>query len=398
MTSPSASQSPQTPPANLMRLAVAGAALLVIAGGAAFFFASQHAQRNAAIPTNAVTVTIGAKSCDPNVLTVPAGAATFQIVNKSDRALEWEILDGVMVLEERENIAPGLTTMMSTKLAAGDYAITCGLLSNPRGTLHVTPAAAVAGGIAAPSLVSFVGPLAEYKVFLVLQSNALAQGVAVLADAIKGGDLTKARSLYANAVAPYRRIEPVAKRFADLDSAIDANAEYFEQREKDPAFTGLHRIEYGLFSQNSLDGLAPVADRLVADVATLQRRLHDLKLTPSLLADSPAKLVAAMADTEVPAGAENYAHTDLAGFDANLVGVGKMVSLLRPVASVAAPALSTEIDQQLAAANKALAGLKVGGSYPAYENVSAADRAALATKLQALAASLGKLDSALGLQ
>ncbi len=52
-------------------------------------------------------VTIQGNACDPNEITVPAGRTTFTIVNKSNRALEWEILDGVMVVEERENIAPG---------------------------------------------------------------------------------------------------------------------------------------------------------------------------------------------------------------------------------------------------------------------------------------------------
>ena len=42
-----------------------------------------------------------------------------------------------------------------------------------------------------------------------------------------------------------------------------ARAEYFEKREQDPAFSGFHRLEYSLFQQRSLDGLAPVAQRLL---------------------------------------------------------------------------------------------------------------------------------------
>ncbi|MDA4832745.1 cupredoxin domain-containing protein, partial [Enterobacter hormaechei] len=86
----------------------------------------------------------------------------FNIVNKSDRALEWEILDGVMVLEERENIVPGFTQTFTAKLNPGTYQITCGLLNNPRGTLTVTPSAEADAAAARPALVAFVGPLAEY--------------------------------------------------------------------------------------------------------------------------------------------------------------------------------------------------------------------------------------------
>jgi iron uptake system EfeUOB component EfeO/EfeM len=71
-------------------------------------------------------VAINAKSCEPNELTVPAGRSIFEIVNNSDRTVEWEILDGVMVLEERENIAPGSSRrsrpswrQVNTRLPAG---------------------------------------------------------------------------------------------------------------------------------------------------------------------------------------------------------------------------------------------------------------------------------------
>ncbi|WP_204271950.1 cupredoxin domain-containing protein, partial [Escherichia coli] len=66
------------------------------------YYASTKVKTGAS--AGAITVTISEGKCDPNALTVPAGRTTFNIVNKSDRALEWEILDGVMVLEERENI------------------------------------------------------------------------------------------------------------------------------------------------------------------------------------------------------------------------------------------------------------------------------------------------------
>ena len=79
-----------------------------------------------------------AEACEPNELTVPAGRRSFEIHNRSDRPVEWEILDGVMVVAERENIAPGLKSTLEARLRPGDYDITCGLLSNPRGGLHVT--------------------------------------------------------------------------------------------------------------------------------------------------------------------------------------------------------------------------------------------------------------------
>jgi iron uptake system component EfeO len=55
-----------------------------------------------------VKVTVNDKQCEPMKVTVKAGKTQF-IQNHSQKALEWEILKGVMVVEERENIAPGFT-------------------------------------------------------------------------------------------------------------------------------------------------------------------------------------------------------------------------------------------------------------------------------------------------
>jgi iron uptake system component EfeO len=54
--------------------------------------------------------------------------------------------------------------VINANLQPGDYAITCGLLSNPRGTLHVTPTAASDAPPKRPSMVAFVGPLSEFRV------------------------------------------------------------------------------------------------------------------------------------------------------------------------------------------------------------------------------------------
>jgi iron uptake system EfeUOB component EfeO/EfeM len=104
-------------PSRALQFAVAGSVVLMIAAGAMFYFASQAAQKKRiANSGNETVVTINAKSCEPNSITVPAGKNAFRIVNASDRAVEWEILDGVLVVEERENIVPGLSQIINANL------------------------------------------------------------------------------------------------------------------------------------------------------------------------------------------------------------------------------------------------------------------------------------------
>lgn len=396
MSSSSSDNKPST--SNLMRAAVAGSALLVVAGLAAFWYASNEARK--APPRtadNAVTVTIQGNACDPNEITVPAGRTTFTIVNKSNRALEWEILDGVMVVEERENIAPGFSRTMTVKLQPGEFAITCGLLSNPRGKLRVTPSAASDAEAARPSLVNYVGALAEYQTFLRLEAGSLEDAVGALSDAIKAGNLQQARALYTPAHQAYKRIEPMAELFADLDTRINARADYFEKREADPGFTGFHRIEYALYSQNDVKGLAPVVDKLTGDIGTLKERLRGLDMPPERLAGSASKLLRRVADNLPAGGEDHYGHAEVANLQGTYEGTKKISELLQPLLVKAAPALQKSVDERFAAFDAALAPYREGeGFKPA--PLDEAQRKALAEPVRALAEELGKVNAALGLE
>lgn len=390
---------PQASPPRALRWAVAGSVIVMIAAGSLFYYASTMAAAKRQANHDEVLVTIHPHSCEPNVLTVPAGHAGFRIVNRSDRAVEWEILEGVLVVEERENIAPGLSQVINANLLPGDYAITCGLLSNPRGTLHVTPTAASdAAAKAKPSMVAFVGPLSEFRVYLSSQSSALIKAVTALEQAIESGDLSQAQTLYVPARAAYQRIAPAAQRLAELDNAINSRADYFEKREQDSGFTGFHRIEYALFQQRNLDGLTPVAQRLIADVTTLKQQLLAQSLPPEQLVSIAVRNLNSIAEERANSGEEErYSHTDLNGFASNLEAARKVVDLLRPLLTKSAAELLPKIDSAVAGLDAELNGFKVNEGYASYDSVSAEQRKQIANKAKALADALDGIDPALGL-
>lgn len=85
-----------------------------------------------------IAITVTKSGCVPTSVSIESGKTTFKITNESSRAMEWEILKGVMVVEERENIVPGFVQTLTATLDPGEYQMTCGLLSNPKGILKVT--------------------------------------------------------------------------------------------------------------------------------------------------------------------------------------------------------------------------------------------------------------------
>jgi iron uptake system EfeUOB component EfeO/EfeM len=398
-TSPTGLPPQKAKPPRALQFAVAGSVVLMIAAGAMFYFASQAAHKKRLANTgNETVVTIHAKSCEPNEITVPAGKNAFRIVNASERAVEWEILDGVLVVEERENIVPGLSQIINANLMPGDYAITCGLLSNPRGVLHVTPTAESEAALKArPSMTAFIGPLSEYRVYLSIQSSALIRAVTDLQQAIEAGDLAAAQNAYAPARAAYQRIAPAAQRLAELDNAINARADYFEKREQDPGFSGFHRIEFGLFSQKSTDGLAPVVQKLQTDLTELKTQLLAQTIAPEQLASMVVRNMRSLADIRSNGEEERYSHIDAAGFAANLEGTRKVIDLLRPLLSRNSGDLLKKLDDASTALDDQLLLLKTDNGYKPYDQVSTEQRKQIADKAKALADALDGIDPALGL-
>lgn len=154
----------------------------------AALFSSAFMANAADIPQVKVTVTD--KQCEPMTITVNAGKTQFIIQNHSQKALEWEILKGVMVVEERENIAPGFSQKMTANLQPGEYDMTCGLLTNPKGKL-IVKGEATADAAQSDALLSLGGAITAYKAYVMAETTQLVTDTKAFTDAIKAGDIEK---------------------------------------------------------------------------------------------------------------------------------------------------------------------------------------------------------------
>ena len=342
-----------------------------------------------------IKITVNDKQCEPMALSVPAGKTQFIVHNASQKGLEWEILKGVMVVEERENIAPGFTQKMTANLEPGEYDMTCGLLSNPKGKLTVT----AAGDQTAvkPDAMALVGPIAEYKVYVTQEVAQLVTQTKAFTDAIKKGDLALARKLYAPTRQHYERIEPIAELFSDLDGSIDAREDDFEQKAADPKFTGFHRLEKILFGDNTTNGADKFADQLYKDTLELQQRISGLTFAPNKVVGGAAGLIEEVAASKISGEEDRYSRTDLWDFQANVDGAQKIVNLLRPLLEKADKPLLQKIDANFKTVDSVLAKYRTKAGYESYEKLTDADRNAMKGPITALAEDLAQLRGVLGL-
>ena len=400
-----------------------GSLLVLVLGAVAFWQASGPAQlpANAAgrVPAAAgsaeetvVRIDIHQDTCTPNAVTVPAGRVQFQIVNQSQRALEWEILDGVMVLEERENILPGMAKTVATRLAPGQYQMTCGLLNAPRGTLTVTASAAFQADAAKPPVSAFVGALAEYQVYQLTELATLQDMLQALqqratdthAPAPDDGYPQDPQALVALARGQYQKLAPLAAQYGDLNARIDARAADFALRDKDPAFVGLQRIASSLQAGDAPDQLLPLVTDLQADVDQLGQRLADAQLQPPAIANASSRALE-RASTLIPGDATTpeQGRAVLQFVRGSLAAADKAQQLLGPVLAHANPALQQQLHNNLGKVRQLLAEQGVpaddgdAGTTPGAQ-LNPVQCQNLAQALYQASQTMAKVNMALGLQ
>ncbi|MDF2397414.1 iron uptake system protein EfeO [Pseudomonas sp. 3MA1] len=251
---------------------------------------------------------------------------------------------------------------------------------------------------AATAPLELVGPISDYKIYVTEQLDELASHTQQFTAAVKQGDLASAKKLYAPTRVYYESIEPIAELFSDLDASIDSRVDDHEQGVKAADFTGFHRLEYSLFSENSTEGLGELADRLNKDVKDLQTRVAGLTFPPEKVVGGAAALLEEVAATKISGEEDRYSHTDLYDFQGNIDGAKKIVDLFRGQIAKQDQAFVAKVDKNFATVNTILAKYKTAdGGFMTYDKVKDSDRKALVGPVNTLAEDLSTLRGKLGL-
>lgn len=261
------------------------------------------------------------------------------------------------------------------------------------GLLHLPLSA-----VAATAPLDLVGPISDYKIYVTEQLDELASNTQQFTDAIKQGDIATAKKLYAPTRVYYESIEPIAELFSDLDASIDSRVDDHEKGVKAEDFTGFHRIEYSLYSENSTQGLDALADGLNKDVKDLQTRVAGLTFPPEKVVGGAAALMEEVAATKVSGEEDRYSHTDLYDFQGNVDGAKKIFDLFRTQIEQSDKAFAAKVEKNFSTVDKILAKYRTkAGGFETYDKVSDNDRRALIGPVNTLAEDLSTLRGQLGL-
>jgi iron uptake system component EfeO len=337
--------------------------------------------------TGPVTVKATDSECALSRGEVKSGTSTFSVSNGGSKVTEFYVYaEGDRVMGEVENIGPGLKRELIVELPTGKYQAVCkpGMVGDGiRGDLTVSGDATAQ----VDKDTALKQAADSYQRYVNSQSIALEEQTTAFVNAVKAGDVAKAKALFPVARTYWERIEPVAESFGDLDAKIDARVNDVEAGVE---WTGFHRIEQALWVSNNTLGMEKYADKLLVDVKTVVAKAKVVKLNPLQLANGAKELLDEVANFKITGEEDRYSHTDLWDFKANVEGSQAAIQALRPALQQRDAALVTTLDTNFKAVFAAVDKYRSGDGFKPYQPTEA-ERKQLGTVVDALAEPVSKV-------
>lgn len=239
--------------------------------------------------------------------------------------------------------------------------------------------------------------VAAYKEFAIDQLDQFTSSTEDFVNAVKAGDMKKAKEIYPVARMYFERSEPIAESFGDLDPRIDARlADVKDEGKGEEDWSGYHKLERALWVEKTTKGYEKVADQLLADSKELRARVETVEVTPKLMVNGAVDLLNEVSTSKITGEEEIYSHTDLYDFKANIEGAEKIFTILEKKIQDKDPALAENLTKQFKNVNDLLAKHETkDGGFVSYTKLKKEDTQALSLAVNQLGEPLAQMGTIL---
>lgn len=239
--------------------------------------------------------------------------------------------------------------------------------------------------------------VAAYKEFAIDQLDKFTSSTEDFVNAVKAGDMKKAKEIYPVARMYFERSEPIAESFGDLDPRIDARlADIKDEGKGEEDWSGYHKLERTLWVEKTTKGYEKVADQLLADSKELRARVETVEVTPKLMVNGAVDLLNEVSTSKITGEEEIYSHTDLYDFKANIEGAEKIFTILEKKIQDKDPALAENLTKQFKNVNDLLAKHETkDGGFVSYTKLKKEDTQALSLAVNQLGEPLAQMGTIL---
>jgi high-affinity iron transporter len=371
---------------------VAGAIVAVPAIAAGSAIAAMPSAASAAS-----TVTVTGTGCARDFTAARAGAQTISVKNSSSASGEVSLVNAAgAIVGEIEVLGPATTAPLTVTLTAGAYTFKCFMSGQPAA---MTSAPVPVTGTAAQPAVIAVKPVTagdltpanrQYQAYAAAVLARLSAEVARIQGDLRRGDLAAAKADWLAAQLEWERAGASYNSFADLGLAVDGLPDGLPAGVADTGFTGLHRLEYGLWHGQRAQSLVPVADELARNVVAVRKNLasDDLTGDPTNLPLRAHEILEDALRDHLSGIDDQGAGAAYAMTFADLQVTEAVLADLTPLISARQPALIPRLRAQEAALSRALLATRPGTAWPPAAQVPLAARQAVTGSLGALLESL----------
>lgn len=342
--------------------------------------------------------------CDVSAKKAPSGSLVFSVQNDGSKVTEFYLLasDGLRIIGEVENIAPGLKRDLVVKAPPGKYFTACKPGMVGQGIRHAFTVNDSGADLAPKGNDKKLSDQAGrgYSSYVKDQTEQLVTKTRRFVTLYKSGRDDEARKRYPGARVHWERIEPVAESFGDLDPKMDLREADLEKGQK---WTGWHKIEKDLWPPKSgytkLTNAqrTSVADQLLKDTNTLYKRTRNMKFTATQIANGSKGLLDEVATGKVTGEEEAWSHTDLWDFQANVDGAKIAWQNVRPLLQRKDRPLDTRIAREFKALQKLLNQHKTPDGFKLYTDLNKKQVKQLSNAVNALSEPLSKMTAAVTL-
>lgn len=214
-----------------------------------------------------------------------AGAVHLQIhnVDTSSGEAYLDSTDGA-ILAEADPVGPGSWGSLDAVLTPGTYQVVCTMddadpVTGPAVTVTGDPVAGspqvhpVTSGDLAPYAIADSRLIAQRLVTLQRQSEALTS-------ALNSGDRSQAERSWRAAYSTWNTLGVAYGAFGTGADKVAGLPDGLPHGVSDSGWTGLHRIEYGLWHGQPLSALTALGSRLTGDIAALRDTVQQTELDP----------------------------------------------------------------------------------------------------------------------
>ncbi|TWS18848.1 iron permease [Tsukamurella asaccharolytica] len=333
-------------------------------------------------PAAAGAVTVTEADCARGFSGASAGQQRITVTNKSGKSGEITLVDGGdAVVGEIETLGPATTADLSATLAGGSYQFVCYLAGQQETRSAQFTVTGGAGD--APKPVARVtkddldGANATYQDYVLTVLPAVESALNRVKAALGGGDTAGAKAAWLDAMTAWERVGASYNSFGEAGTAVAGLPDGFAGGVRDPEFSGIRRIEYGLWAGEPPAALTAQVDKTLEGLAKVRTdlRTDDIAGDPITLTKRAQEILEDALRDHLTGVSDQGAHAGYAATAADVEATRAVLRVLDPLLAPRVPDLLPTARRELDDITTALDAVKrPDGTYPPLEQPALALR------------------------